>query len=462
MKFPRVSHLGLTGTLTILSLSFCAQEALAEVLTANATSISSSATAVMFAGSCQPGASLVVSGWGQATFTCTSSGKWHYVTPTFTTAGTYQYWLTEDGGTQLVLTQNKSADPTTRDPLVQPFVPESIWNMPIGSGAQFVSANLAADPPGGDYGYIEADDEGIVLNPTSPLTSVYYSGVGWSGGDRCAYTTTGSENGLPVSVPIPSSYTVPNGTNNSAAVFLLSDNQSLVSMEPFARCTAGSYGTAYVTSTQWNANLYATGYFGAHGGSYLSNLGGTIRLGEMRPTQAGPTHALKIDLTGPVEFFHPSSYSVAFTWPAHAADNPGWELYGTQSPAANANNWYMVMGALLAIPSSVNINEIGLRTQMGLQLAWTLQNYGAYIVDETGGAGMNICVEHGSAGNFEDQFQSDWGFSFNAHVVDNTEWIQDIEMIRPLLSIVTNNSSSSIGGGGTPLQPLAPALPPPP
>jgi hypothetical protein len=31
--------------------------------------------------------------------------------------------------------------------------------------------------------------------------------------------------------------------------------------------------------------------------------------------------------------------------------------------------------------------------------------------------------------------------------------------IRVALKAVKNNSSSSIGGGGTPLQPLAPALP---
>lgn len=456
MKFPHYSHIALTTTLTILSLSFGAQEALAEVLTANTTSISSSATAVMFAGSCQPGASLVVSGFGQATFNCTSSGKWHYVTPTFTEAATYQYWLTEDGGTQIVLTQYKSADPTTRDPLVQPFVPQSIWNMPIGSGAQFVSANLAADPPGPN-GFIEADDEVIVLNPTSPVTNIDFSSVGWSGGNRCNPDQPVT---LLLSVPMPNNFVVPNGDGNSGAVFLMSDNQTLKSTQPLARCTAGSDGTAKFTYAVWDANLYTTGYFGAHGGSNLSNLGGTIRLGEMRPTQAGPTHALKADLSTAIEFYHPSSASTAYTWPATTADGD-WYNYGTQSPATNANNRYMVMGELLAIPSSVNINEIGLLTQMGLQLAWTLQNYGVYVVDSSI-AGMAISVEHGSAGNFEDQFQADWGFAFDARVSDNFEWIQDIEKIRPLLSVVTNNSSSSIGGGGTPLQPLAPALPPAP
>lgn len=462
MNFPHVSRAGLIRTLTILPLSFFAHAALAsDVLTANQSSISSSATAVMFAGTCTPGASLVVSGWGQASFPCTSAGQWSYVTPTFTTAGTYQYWLTENGGIQVVLTENKSADPTTRDPLTQPFIPQSIWNMPIGSGATFVSANLAADPPGGNYGYIEADDEGIVLSPTSPATMVYYSKVGWGGGNRCTDTTTGQDDGLPVTVPIPSSYVVPNGGGNSEAVFLQSDQQTLISVEPFARCTAGTYGTAYIASPDFNDNLYSTGYKGAHGGSYLSDLGGTIRLGELRPTQAGPTHALKFDISSAIEFFHPSSLATAYTWPAQTADSD-WSTYGTVSPHANATNKYMVMGALLAIPSSVNINEIGLQTQEGKQLAWTLQNYGAYIVDSTGGAGMNLCVEHGSAGDFETQFQSDWGLAFNTYVINNTAWIQDIEIIRPLLSIVTNNTSSSIGGGGTPLQPLAPALPPPP
>ena len=40
----------------------------------------------------------------------------------------------------------------------------------------------------------------------------------------------------------------------------------------------------------------------------------------------------------------------------------------------------------LEIPPSVNIDSIGLQTEPGRQLAWTLQNYRAYVVDSMGAA----------------------------------------------------------------------------
>src|SRR5580658_4920873 len=72
------------------------------------------------------------------------------------------------------------ADAGSRDPLEQPFASTSIWNMPIGSGAMYVPANLTADPPGGSNSYVQSDDERISLTPTAPATSVYYSSAGWS------------------------------------------------------------------------------------------------------------------------------------------------------------------------------------------------------------------------------------------------------------------------------------------
>ena len=118
----------------------------------------------------------------------------------------------------------------------------------------------------------------------------------------------------------------------------------------------------------------------------------------------------------------------------------------------------MKMGALLAIHRDINLNALGLETEPGRQIAWTLQNYGAYIVDDTYGAGFSIAVEVGPDGHLEDQFRQDYGFRFEARVRDNSPWVRDIQRLVAALYVVDNNSASSIGGGGTPRQPLAAPL----
>ena len=115
----------------------------------------------------------------------------------------------------------------------------------------------------------------------------------------------------------------------------------------------------------------------------------------------------------------------------------------------------MKMGALLAIPPSVDINSMGLETEPARKLAWTLQNYGAYIVDSTGSPGYYLGVENGPDGSFLTQFQSDWGFPFDQRLNLNTAWVRDFQKLIVQLHVVDNNGPTSIGGGGTPRQPLA-------
>jgi hypothetical protein len=118
----------------------------------------------------------------------------------------------------------------------------------------------------------------------------------------------------------------------------------------------------------------------------------------------------------------------------------------------------MKMGALLAIPGTVAIASLGLETEPGKQIAWTLQNYGAYIVDDTWGPGFAISAENGPDGSFADQFKADFGITLAQRVNDASPWMRDIQRLRAALKVVDNNGPNSIGGGGTPRQPLAPAL----
>ena len=68
-------------------------------------------------------------------------------------------------------------------------------------------------------------------------------------------------------------------------------------------------------------------------------------------------------------------------------------------------------------------------------------------------------MENGPAGSFETQFQGDWGFSLDTNGTTSA-FAKDIAILLAALNVVDDNASTSVGGGGTPLQPLAPPLPP--
>jgi hypothetical protein len=355
----------------------------------------------------------------------------------------------------------------TRNALTWPFTASSVWNMPIGSAANYVASGLhyTATPNSTEYWYDMplSDHERIVLTPTAPLTEVYISTVGWSGGDRCAAT-----GGVFFQAPVPASYVVPNSTYNNGAAILLADGVDIVQTQPFTRCSGYSYATTMqvpYTISAWEYNLQTgDGRLGAHGGSALATLGGTIRLGELRPgTQM--RHALKVNVDSATFLgLCTGNFNACFTWPAATADSYAANAGSGYGSATNNTNSAMKMGALLAIPANVNLASIGLQSVPGKMLAWTLQNYGAYIVDSTGGPGFDIAIEDGAAGSKADEFQADYGFPFDGRLGYATQstpqgqWVSDVRLILDYLRVVSNNSATSVGGGGAPLQPLAPAF----
>ncbi|MFC6518694.1 hypothetical protein ACFQAT_01905 [Undibacterium arcticum] len=321
--------------------------------------------------------------------------------------------------------------------------------MPIGSGAVYVAANFPAVPSNFIWAPMpQIDDEHIVLRPTAPLTNVNYSSAAWTGADRCSAT-----GGLLMQVPMPSDYILPNDNTNSSSVFLAADGRSLIHAQPVARCTAGGAATALV---KWNpVDIYGDGRAGSHGGSGLSAIGGSIRVGELRPGSQGPKHALKVNVDSR-EMLYPCTVGAdCFRWPALAADSQAVGYYGS---LATSPNPAMKMGSLLAIPASKDISTLGLETEPGKQLAWTLQNYGAYIVDSTGGPAFALNAENGPDGSLRTQFKADWGFDLEQRVQGATPWVRDMQRLVQALYVVNNNSPTSIGGGGTPRQPLAPSL----
>lgn len=341
---------------------------------------------------------------------------------------------------------------TERDPYQQPFASDSIWNMPIGDGAQYTPANLRPIPGGTwSWGVPFPDVDQIILTPDAPLVEVRYSSVGWDGGDRCVATS----DEVLATVPMPDDVVVPNATSNNSAVFLAADGHTLIQTQPLARCDAGGIATSLVRVD--DADLFGDGIVGAHGGSGMSSMGGALRVGELRPGGLAPRHALKITLFMK-EAFRCEQPETCFRWPALRGDSYAVGFYGTGADNPNVDNAALVMGALLALPASLDLADLGLETEAAQQLAWTLQNYGGYVVDDAYDGAFLLGTEHGPRGDFLAQFEADWGFGFHQTSDSGTAWTRDVQRLLPALAVVDNNGPSSIGGGGTPRQPLAPPI----
>src|SRR5213593_2127334 len=400
-------------------------------------------------GSCSPSS---VS--GSQSSTCTLTGA---------TAGSYTVTVTGTSGS-LVHTASISATVTSnpppgggppggRDPLLWPFSRDSIWNLPIGASAVYVPANVQQATQRG----MTTDPDVIILTPNATMTAVYYNSDGWSGGSRCT-----PQGNVLFNAPIPDTFVVPGAgpgnpdgtTPNYATAILMPDGHTLTQGQPFARCTAGGPATMWWSVTN---DLYGTGIDGGHGGSGLSSLGGTIRLGELVPGGV-IRHVVKINLYGLNNYFYDGT-THGYRWPASQADGCASSCYGGTTPALR-------MGSLLAIPASVNIDSLGLETEPAKILARALQDYGAYTVDDTAWSVYAIATEFSPAGRVDDEFNTAWGFPINPPTKTGP-WALDMDRLFGALNVVDNwdagqwaavsaSNGAQGAGGGAPIVPWAP------
>jgi hypothetical protein len=344
-----------------------------------------------------------------------------------------------------ILSNKKSERATIRDPLKQPFSSNSIWNMPVGSDSKFVPAELERAMAAG----MTIDEDIIVMKPDAPLTEIFTNYAGWNREkDRCP-----KEGPLLFKAPIPADFTVSKEnwdgiTPNSGLAVLMPDGRTIKQTQPFARCVAGENGTSQYMFE--DMDIYGDGYYGAHGGSGLSAIGGALRAGEL--TSEEPIkHVLKINVFGKKNLYY-DDVSKGFRWPAKRADGYARGNYGTERK--KPVNRECRMGALLALPPFISLDSLQFETIPGRILAQAFRDYGAYIVDDTAWDVYAIVTEWGPDGRVADEFEKKWGFSMKQSSKQNP-WSRDMDRIFMNLHIVVNNSPESIGGGGKPGVPMA-------
>lgn len=201
-----------------------------------------------------------------------------------------------------------------RDALTQPFAEWSIWNLPLGRDAALVNAHLKPMP-----GTV-VDPEIIIHTPSEPLATVYTNRHNWDGGDRCL-----TQGPAVARLPLPPDLWIPStnktnpgglGNGNHVASVLLADERTVWQDLPLTRCKGGNWTCSDEDATR--GDLYAGGQVGAHGGTGMSGLGGSLRMGELVKGGGPIRHALAVAPNCPVNCAAcPQTPGAAqFRWPA--------------------------------------------------------------------------------------------------------------------------------------------------
>ncbi|MGD0920798.1 MAG: hypothetical protein ABSA70_03420 [Terriglobia bacterium] len=327
---------------------------------------------------------------------------------------------------------------SSRDPLTWPFASNSIWNQPVGSGAVYVDAGFVA------AANVTVDEDWwIVTSSADPVTNVYNP---YQWGQRCGSGTPwNSTTHFPSALIVPDAQ--PPDTPNYASAILEPDGRTIQQYEPTARCAAGGPLYGYQADT---VDLFGDGTHGGHFGSGLSSIGGTIRVGELRPSAGAIHHALKLEAWAQTYYYYSASRP-GYRWPADRADDYAPAQYHGTNPA-------LTEGSLLAIPRSVSISTLGLETDAARKIAQALQDYGGYIVDDTAWDDFQFATEVNPSDSVRKQFLADYGYQIDAG--NGTPFFRDINIIYEALKVIDNNGPDRVGGGGTPLVPPAPPLTP--
>ena len=356
-----------------------------------------------------------------------------------------------------MLAQPVFGPPSCRDVRTWPYSQNSIWNIPIRTGAQYHPQPVSPSHIDG----IQADLDIIILTPDAPKMNIYGTKYRWQGGTNPTTRCERYNDFIHLSMPIPENYVTlfyKQERPNNAGIIMDENGRTLVQVQPFQSC--GTYATSGLKNSNGSPinelirtpdiDIYGDGRRGMHGGSGLNTMGGAIRLGELiSPNIDAMRHALKISFPGEQYLYFNSSTNKGYRWPAVKHDSGAKKFYLSNNPEAQ-------IGCLRALKPDLDINSLGLETLAGKKLAWTLQNYGAYQVEGVPWQRMMIAVEEGPNGSVVEEFLDTYGWEFVSKDKANNPWVKDCLKIIQHLYIVKNHTEDTPGGGGSPLQPLAP------
>ncbi|MEK7951881.1 GDSL-type esterase/lipase family protein [Luteolibacter soli] len=322
-----------------------------------------------------------------------------------------------------------AANSPSRDPWLWPFASDSIWNMPLGSGAVLVPAGLNSN------GGVAIDPEILArTNPGAPQREIF-APAGWEtreGGSQSLGTA-----GFNDDLIVPDARK--NWTPNYSAAVLQPDGFTVENLGPICRPREGSPVWAYRFP---KTDLRGDGITGSHGGSGLSALGGSIRRGELLDEQP-IRHAIKVNIFCE-KFTYFGKERAGFRWPSDRADSYAAKGYKGSNPA-------VVMGSLLCLKPDLDLSGLGLKTTVARKLAQALQDYGAYISDDAAHDVFYFCAER----EVREECASVLGISLEGSA---GPFYEDVARLVPLLQVVDNNSAANIGGGGVRRAPMAPPL----
>jgi hypothetical protein len=357
-----------------------------------------------------------------------------------------------------------SAQQPCRDAFDWPFTAASIWNTPIGSGAQFAPAGLFV-PSKPLPNYFRVDPAMVVVTSyTDPVVPWYNQGHWGKPDTNDSYCTlTGP---IIDHVHFPANLTFTDFGDNNFATVLKPDGRTVFYPHPLYVCEPGGPMLAMLMDDNGpgsrTADIYEDdGRLGDQFGSGLNALAPALRKGQMLPDAPLISHALCIEFFGHDYYYTPqnASHSDCFLWPAVQCDHH--EKNCTPLvPGTNPLNCYTGTdphfrpGALLALPpSTVPALNASLATTPAKRLLQVFANYGAYVCANSAGA-VNFLADYGVA----EEFEAAYGFPFNVlWTANNTSpWASDVLAILRALHIVTNNAPGAVGGGGVP------SMPPPP
>ncbi|MFN8037014.1 MAG: hypothetical protein U0V73_13850 [Acidimicrobiia bacterium] len=286
-----------------------------------------------------------------------------------------------------------------RDLAWWPFSASSPWNTSIGSGAVFSDD--------GDARTNDLHQNPGNVNAGSWSHPVYVA----SDADplRQVHTPDGT-----VTLHIPAN-AAPDAEADGHMHVITPDHHYVDEMYIAQPDGSGGFSAAALVRNDLTGPGVGAGGTRAYGGSAI---GGLIRTWELQ--QGSVHHALAFAASS-------AQMQAGPVWPATAQDGDGGSSYSGSLP----------MGTLAAIPGSVDVNSLGL-SPTGLAIAHALQDYGAYLVDQS--SAFTLYAEGAAEG-----------------MPQLEDLRNDLRTVQGQLRAVVNNGPNSVGGGGTPRVAPAPA-----